>query len=133
MNDLHARPRRLLLLALMALIVALFAGCGRSGVRIGWAATTGLHSKRATYTYLNGQEYATIRAGAGETIAVDYKVEVAQGTLTIRIVDPDGEEIEEVELKEDGKGTLEFTAEQEGRYTIAITGSETKGSYKLEW
>ena len=133
MKRLHMTKRCWMAAALLALAVGLFAGCGRSGLRIGWTEMTGLDRKRCTYRYFSGREIQRFRADAGETVAFDYEAEVTKGSLAIRIEGPDDVEVWQARLDADDEGVFEFTAETSGRYTVVVLGDETGGGFEIEW
>jgi hypothetical protein len=133
MKQLYAMKRRWYVVALLGLALGLFAGCGRSGLRIGWTEMTGLDRKRCAYRYFSGRELQRFRADAGETVQIDYEVEVEKGALAIRVEDPDAGEVWQTRFVADDEGTVEFDAETTGRYTVVVLGDETRGRFEIEW
>jgi hypothetical protein len=133
MKRLHMVKRCWMAVVLLALAVGLFAGCGRSGLRIGWTEMSGLDRKRCTYRYFSGREIQGFRADAGETVELDYEARVTKGTLAIRIEDPNDVEVWQARLDADDEGSVEFTAETSGRYTVVVLGDETRGGFEVEW
>ncbi len=119
--------------ASLALGMGLYAGADRGGLRIGWVEITGLARKRCTYRYFSGREIQRFRVDAGETVELDYEVEVEKGALTIRIEDPDNDQVWQKRMSEDDEGIFEFVAEKPGTYTIVVLGDGTRGSFEIEW
>jgi len=126
--------RRVILAATALLVVAgLTAGCGRSSLRIGWRETNTLRHKTARYRSFDGLERTSIRADAGETIEIDYAVEVEEGTLTLTLRDPDGEPLWEETFRADNADATRLSAPQSGRYDLRIAGNSTRGAFDVSW
>ena len=114
-------------------VVGLVAGCGRSSLRIGWRETTGLRHRTARYRSFDGVERASFRVRSGDTIEVDYEVEVDEGTLTLGLTDPDGEPLWEETFQENAADVLRLNARRDGRYRIRIEGDSTRGAFDVSW
>ena len=128
------RIRRAMVLAVSLLtVVALMIGCGRSSLRIGWRETSGLRHKTARYRSFDGLERASFRTQAGESIELDYEVEVDEGTLTLALLSPDGEQVWEETFEEDATDTVRLSAPESGRYRLWIEGESTQGAFDVSW
>jgi hypothetical protein len=77
-------------------------------------------------------------------VTIDYEVMVRKRTLTLSLIDPDGETVWEEtfdEAEEEGgeaeiaySGDYELApAPQGGRYKLRIEGDRTGGSYDVSW
>ena len=119
-------------IALLALI-GLTVGCGRSSLRIGWRETSGLRHKDASYKSFDGVERGSFRAQAGEPIVLDYALEVDEGSLTMVLVDPDGNRIWSETFHEDDADVKRLTAPSGGRYSVRIQGVSTSGGFEISW
>lgn len=128
------RTRKALVIGvvLMTLVGAL-VGCGRSGIRIGWLEADGLRHKTARYRLFEGLERASVRAQSGETIELDYEVEVERGTLTLILLSPDGEQLWKETFEQDAADTVHLSAPQSGRYELRIEGNSTRGAFDVSW
>lgn len=129
------RFQRLVLMAVLALMTGiLFAGCGaRSSLRIGWLEAGGPGHKEARYGLFSGQERASFRAQAGETIGLDYDVDVEKGTLAITLLDPDRDALWARTFEEDVEDSVRIEAPQDGRFRLRIEGESTGGAFKIAW
>lgn len=81
--------QRALLLISTALLLGLLAGCGQSQVQLGWIESNQPGHFRASYAMFSGSEVRRARAGAGETLVLQYDAKVDKGALAIRVEDPD--------------------------------------------
>jgi hypothetical protein len=128
------RIRRTIVVAAVLLMAArLVVGCGRSSLRIGWRETSGLRHRTARYRSFDGLERASFRAQSGETIELDYEVEVEEGTLTLALTAPDGEPLWEETFERDAADVLRLSAPQSGRYQLRIEGNSTRGAFDVSW
>lgn len=119
----------------MILLSGLLVGCGGrySSLKVGWVGSSTPGEYAYQYKRFSGIERKTFRADAGATFALDYETDVDEGTLTLRLVSPDGETRWERVLEEDVDASLTVTLEQDGRYRLEIEGNDTKGSFDLAW
>ena len=114
---------------LIVLISALaFTGCTR---KLMWVENSGRDHIQATYKRFTGIEKKTIRLEEGDNLVIDYESEVTEGTLSLTLTDPDGNEI--MSLQSDTEGTQKVDAPESGRYTLWIEGDKTGGSFEIEW
>jgi hypothetical protein len=128
------RTRRALIVGVVVLALGgILVGCGRSSVRIGWRETSGLRHKTARYRSFDGMERSSFRARSGDTIEVDYEVEVEEGTLTLTLTDPDGEALWEETFQENAADVLRLSAPRDGRYRLRIKGDSTQGAFDVSW
>jgi len=126
------RKGTLLALALL-LMTSMLIGCGSSTVKVGWRGSSGPGHMGYHYTTFDGVERKKFRVEAGQTIPFDYDVTVEKGTLVLKVVTPDSENLWEETFREDAAGTVTLTAPQNGLYTIRIEGQSTGGSFDLAW
>ena len=140
------RIRNAILLTTALLVVAgLFVGCGaRSSLRIGWLESGRPGHVTARYRTFSGVERKSFRAKKNEAVEIDYEVEVEKGTLTLSVVDPDGETVWEETFEETqgdgGASRTSFSGDyalepvpQAGRYKLRIEGDQTGGRFDVSW
>ena len=123
-------PWSALALLLMSLLLA---GCGSSSVQVGWAESRQPRTWRASYDTFDGIERTTFRTQEGQTISLDYCMTVEKGSLTLRLVAPDGESLWEKTYSQDGDESITLTAPQQGRYQLCVEGDGAGGSFDLSW
>ena len=127
------RRRNVIWLTLFLLLAGLLAACGRSTVEIGMMETTLPGSWEASYRTFSGAKRNTFGADAGETLVLDYKVVVDKGMLSLRVENPDGEDLWDLSLEEEAADTVEVPLNTDGRYTIVVEGDATGGGFDLSW
>ena len=134
-GGLAVRFRRLVPVGVFALAIgSLLVGCGaRSSLRIGWLEAGGPRHKEARYRWFSGLERASIRAETGETIELDYDVDVEKGTLAMTLVDPAGDASWARTFEEDADDTVRIEARQDGRFRLQIEGESTAGRFEIAW
>jgi hypothetical protein len=86
-----------------------------------------------SYSSFSGDEVGTSSLDADEILTVDYQAEVEEGTLSIRVEDPDGEVLQSNTMQQDDSGTWTVTAPEEGDYHIVVEGDDASGSFDVEW
>lgn len=129
------RFRRALWLSVALLMLAgLVIGCeGGRTVKIGFRGSDTRRQKTARYVRFSGVERKSLRLEEGQTVRFEYDVEVDEGTLTLSLIDPDGETAWERTFEEAGADEVEISASQSGRYRLRIRGEATRGSYDVSW
>ncbi len=127
------RERNTIWLTMFLLLASLLAACGRSTVEIGMMETTLPGSWEASYRTFSGTKRSTFGADAGETLVLDYEVAVDKGTLSLRVENPDGEDLWDLSLEESEADTVELSLDEDGRYTIVVEGDATGGGFDLSW
>jgi len=126
--------RSMLVTALVVAIGSLLVGCGaRSSLRIGWLEAGGPGHKDVRYKLFSGLERTSFRAQAGETIELDYDLEVERGTLAVSLVDPDGEDLWARTFEEEAQDVVRVEAQQGGRFRLNIEGESTRGGFEITW
>lgn len=119
--------------AIALVLVGLVTGCGQSSVEVGMVETNLPGRWEASYSTFTGTKLDSIPAQAGETLLLEYEVEVNKGDLSIEIRHSEGGSLWDVSLQEDADNRVELALEQDGPYTIAIEGDNAGGSFRLYW
>lgn len=122
-----------LLVTLLALLATLVTGCTGDSLEIGMVETHLGDEWRASYTTFTGTKSDTFQADAGQTLVLDYEVQVEKGTLYVVLENPDDEVVWKMSLQEDNAGTPQISLEQDGRYTLRLRGEDTGGGWDLTW
>jgi len=129
-----ALPHRGWLLLLLGLGMALvIGGCGFTCRGCVEHATPGHVDYR--YHFFNGPFNRTVNASAGETLTVDYAATVEEGTLDMRVVNPDGDAVwqETFDTGADVTSSTKVDIQQNGRYRLVVDGHDTRGSFQIDW
>lgn len=128
---MSVRYRNLVFILVMGLVLI---GCtGRTTLKRGWVETSGFSHLNVRYNYFDGIESRSFRAGEGEDIDLQAEVDVEEGTLTIRLLDPNGDSIWEESTSEDAQFSLSVEAERKGRYKLVMEGETAEGGFELDW
>jgi methionine-rich copper-binding protein CopC len=114
----------------MALVIG---GCGFTCRGCVEHATPGHVDYR--YHFFNGPFNRTVNASAGETLTVDYAAIVEEGTLDMRVVNPDGDAVwqETFDTGADVTSSTKVDIQQNGRYRLVVDGHDTRGSFQIDW
>jgi len=122
-------------IGLVVLLLALaLVGCsGRSSLKRGWVETNGLSHLDIRYNYFEGIERRSFRAAEGQDINLEADLQVEDGALTVRLIDPSGELIWEESYSEDAEFSLAVEAEREGRYKLEMEGESAEGGFEIDW
>ena len=115
-------------LLIVMLSAIAFTGCTRV---LMWSGNSGKDHIEAKYKKFTGTEKKRIRLEDGDTLVIGYQSEVNEGTLSLTLTDPDGNEV--VILRADTEGTERFGADEGGKYTLNIRGDKTGGSFEINW
>lgn len=125
------RKKTLLILFVFSLILT---GCtGRTTLKRGWVETGGLSHLNVRYHYFDGIERRTFRARAGADIHLQAELDVDEGTLAVRLLDPTNELIWENTYQEDDRFSLSVEAEDRGRYKLLVEGENAEGGFEVNW
>ena len=119
------------LFALLLIPILLLSSCSRT--KIGWIEMNYADVFEASYRLFDGEERERINIDAGETFSLSYDINVKDGALSLRFLNPDGDSIWEETFLEDGEGIFDFTAEESGRYVLVVSGDNTEGNFDLTW
>ena len=69
----------------------------------------------------------------GQSLYMDYEVELERGSLSIQIETADGKLVWEKNLDESAHDQVEISVEQPGSYAVYVKGSGARGSFDVEW
>lgn len=127
------RKRTAICLALSILFFSLLTACGQSSLEVGMMETNLPGRWEARYVTFTGTKVDTIRAQAGQTLILEYNVEVDKGDLSIEVDRHEREAIWDVSLQEDADDTVQIALDQDGPYTIVVEGDNAGGSFEFSW
>lgn len=116
-------------LLVFIVLLAFLAGC--NDVQILYAGSNMGNQITGSYRYFQGTETKSIEMDSSEVYSFNYSSEVASGGLSIQLLDPDGTTA--IDFKTDTSGTIEYTAEVDGKHTLVIIGNGTRGKFSVSW
>ena len=121
--------KKITLTATLILLV-FFTACT---IKVGWVSKNIANRFSASYYLFEGKQVDRIRLKPAESLTLDYDIEVEKGSLSLQIINPQGEIIWTVKFLEDAESQLVFIAETGGLYKVIVLGENAKGSFKLDW
>jgi sulfate adenylyltransferase subunit 1 (EFTu-like GTPase family) len=133
---MHKKIKALSFITLsLTLITLVLSGCGSrtSSIKVGWMGSSTAGKTSYRYARFSGIERKTIHASAGETLTLDYDVDVEKGALALRLRNSDSELLWEQTFDANAEDSVEIPLERGGRYLLQIEGRETRGSFDLAW
>jgi len=117
----------------LVLIAIVVIGCVQSSLEIGMVETHLPGHWEASYTTFTGAKVGKIRAGANDTIILDYSVEVDKGNLSIEIRDEQTGVLWDTVLDRDAGDCVKVAGDGDGPVTITIEGDGAGGSFNVSW
>jgi hypothetical protein len=105
--------------------------CTESGTRVLYSGSKAGDQISASYELFTGVDKKTFVADEGDRITFSYVSSVEKGKLTLEIYNPD--DISIASFTSNRTGTRELDIEKTGKYTVKITGNQTKGQYQISW
>lgn len=122
--------RKTALLLAVALSVITLAGCTLS-VGSYFAQSQGRMTGR--YATYDGVKTRNIALESGHTLSLDYNIKVSKGTLTLALLNPDGEVVWKEDCTADRHAKIVYTPLTPGVHKLELTAEWTGGSYELKW
>ncbi len=89
------------------------------------------NSIAASYQYFDGKETREIKVEAKQKLVFTYSSKAVTGTLSIKVLDGDGNLSTEMEIGVPKVHTIGIN--KTGTYTLVIRGVATKGNYNVSW
>ena len=86
---------------------------------------------KGSYQFFNGTKIKVINAKEGKTIVINFASEVKEGELTMSILDSSNNIV--VNLEINTTGTKEINSDKYQKYRLVIRGTQTKGSFNVNW
>ena len=121
--------KKVLILLSMMMIIFL-SSCTR---KIGWVGTNIGDKFNASYQFFDGKQISTLRLDAGETLKLDFELEIIKGSLILQMLDPNKNLVWQKRFFEDTSGNFTITPDIDGRYRLNVIGEETQGGFDLQW
>jgi len=121
--------KKITLISTLILLVSLTA----CTIKVGWVSINFGNRFSASYQHFNGKQVDRIRMKPGETLTLNYEIEVDKGALSLQIINPQGDLIWKEKFLKNAESQFVFTAETGGVYKVIVLGEQTGGSFKLDW
>ena len=127
----------------LVITAVLLSSCNLSNIHIGnlkiGEVRLGMAGKnlpgQISYSFrsFTGFESNTARIEKGQSLYLDYEVQLESGNLTILVEAADGNLIWERDFDESDQDQVEIPVEEPGSYAVYIKGNKARGSFELEW
>lgn len=134
---------RIKYLSSLILLTVLLSACGGGSlhvgklkigeVRIGMLETRGPNHMAYSYTTFSGHESAPVDLDSGQTLTIDYQVQMTKGGLTLEIQDPQNDVLWQKSFQTDASETIELQAQETGQHAIIIAAESAGGSVDVSW
>ncbi|MEJ2013482.1 MAG: hypothetical protein P8X64_14820 [Anaerolineales bacterium] len=87
------------------------------------------------FQYFNGPYTKKVSADAGQRLTMDYGATVEEGSLDMRVVNPDGQVVwqETYDAGADVNQTAHIDLQENGRYQLVVDGHQAKGNFQIDW
>jgi archaellum biogenesis ATPase FlaH len=97
----------------------------------GYRGSSGGKKINGYYQFFDGIKIKTISAKEGKTIIINFTSEVQEGELTISILDSSNGLV--ANLETNTTGIKEINSDKNQKYRLVIKGTQTKGSFNVNW
>lgn len=98
-----------------------------------WSNVNGAYFTGASYKKYSGITYQVMQVLTPGTLTFHYKVEVAEGTLKMQVINENNSVLAERTLSQDENTTFSLELPATGTYRIMWVGAQTRGGYFMEW
>jgi hypothetical protein len=121
------------ILVLSMLVVALSA-CSLGSVRVGYVGSNFGNHSDFSYTTLTGRDVNTFSVNDGETLTLNYDVEMDKGVLTISLLEKEsGDLVWDRSFETSEFDQVSFEDLASGKYQLRFEGQIAGGGYDVEW
>lgn len=86
-----------------------------------------------SFTGLQGNKIWSVQASAGQTLQVDFKSEVTNGSLILLVISPEHKTLWRVKAETNGNQTKDISLPVNGQYTLEVQANAASGSYQLQY
>jgi hypothetical protein len=118
------------IISLVLLSLLIFTSCSCSKT-IGYSGSNTGSQIRGSYHLFNGTKSKTIQVTAGKTTVIIYASVVEEGKLEIELKNT--VTMVTTTLPSNTTGIKTITAVNNEKYQLVITGTQTKGSFDINW
>ena len=116
---------------LIVVILLLATALGGCAINFGSKGSTSSTISVKTDTSLTETIKKPFTYKKDQTIHFSYSSKIKEGTLTMRLLDADGNILEDFEVNK--KGKKEIKIEKNDTYIVEVDCNQFKGSYQLKW
>lgn len=121
--------KRILLIGIPMLVLAIGIKTLGNESRLLWFERNSTDFTRASFFLFSGDKERAFKVEVDDKVAVEWLPEIKEGNLQLSVKKPSSEET--MILKQ--KQTLSFTAEQNGKVKLLISGQDSRGKFEVRW
>ncbi|MCF7915646.1 MAG: hypothetical protein K9L66_10810 [Spirochaetaceae bacterium] len=121
--------KRILLIGIPMLLLAIGIKTLGSESRLLWFERNSPNSTHASFFLFSGDKERAFKVEENERVTVEWLPEIKKGSLQLSVKKPSSDEIITFRQKQ----THSFTAEQNGKVKLLISGQDSRGKFEVRW
>ena len=121
--------KRILLIGIPMLLLAIGIKTLGNESRLLWFERNSTNSTHASFFLFSGDKERAFKVEENERITVEWLPEIRKGSLQLSVKKPSSEETITFRREQ----TLSFTAEQNGKVKLLISGQDSRGRFEVRW
>lgn len=121
--------KRILLIGIPMLLLAIGIKTLGNESRLLWFERNSTDSTHASFFLFSGDKERAFRVDKDDKVFVEWLPELKQGSLQLSVKKPSSEETMVFKQEQ----TLSFTAEQDGKVRLLISGEDSRGKFEVRW
>ena len=121
--------KRILLIGIPMLILAIGIKTLGNESRLLWFERNSTDSTHASFFLFSGDKERAFRVEEDNKVFIEWLPEIKQGDLQLSVKKPSSKETMIITQEQ----TLSFTAEQDGKVKLLISGQDSRGKFEVRW
>ncbi|MCF7916009.1 MAG: hypothetical protein K9L66_12645 [Spirochaetaceae bacterium] len=121
--------KRILLIGIPMLLLAIGIKTLGNETRLLWFERNSTNSTHASFFLFSGDKERAFKVEENERVTVEWQPEIKKGSLQLSVKKPSSEETITYRQEQ----TLSFTAEQNGKVKLLISGQDSRGKFEVRW
>lgn len=117
----------------LSLVAFLAPACSTSQVRVDFIGSQRGNHMEFDYDLFTGHEQKTFDLEQGQTMDLDYDLQVESGSLTLQFIDNSGMVSWEESFQDDAAGSATLNIDRDGLYKLSVSGEKAKGGFEIDW
>jgi len=121
--------KRILLFGIPMLLLAIGIKTLGNESRLLWFERNSTDSTHASFFLFSGDKERAFRVEVDDKVFIEWLPEIKQGDLQLSVKKPSSKETMIITQEQ----TLSFTAEQDGKVKLLISGQDSRGKFEVRW
>jgi hypothetical protein len=121
--------KRILLIGIPMLLLAIGIKTLGNESRLLWFERNSTDSTRASFFLFSGDKERVFKVEEDDKVSVEWLPEIKKGSLQLSVKKPSSEET--IIFRQEQ--TLSFTAEENGKVKLLISGQDSRGKFEVRW